>query len=207
MKKINILYSIALIFATLFFSCTASNETGEFVDTRDGRVYEWVKIGSQTWMSQNLSFVPDSGYLDGVSQEAIDKFGCSYNLATAKAVCPEGWHLPNEAEWTILFDCLGGKEVAGGKLKSPFAWGKLNNTSLVLFNLSGFSALPRSEKDIFAFFWVDTPTRCKETSYVLLSYYGKTAEIKKDKKRKKGNNNTNNFMPFRVVRCVKVDNK
>ena len=34
-----------------------------------------------------------------------------------KNVCPTGWHVPSDAEWTTLTTYLGGESVAGGKLK------------------------------------------------------------------------------------------
>lgn len=58
-----------------------------------------------------------------------------------KGVCPEGWHLPSNAEWTILANSLGGESVAGGKLReSGTAHWIGPNTDAT--NESGFSGLP-----------------------------------------------------------------
>ena len=58
-----------------------------------------------------------------------------------KNICPSGWHVPSDAEWTILTDELGGLSVAGGKIKEE---GSLNwktpNTGAT--NTSLFTALP-----------------------------------------------------------------
>ncbi|MCK5839899.1 MAG: hypothetical protein KAG99_08620, partial [Bacteroidales bacterium] len=36
----------------------------------------------------------------------------------AQGICPSGWHIPTDAEWTDLENYLGGGSVAGGKMKS-----------------------------------------------------------------------------------------
>ena len=79
-------------------------------------------------------------------------------------ICPSGWHVPTDAEWTILTDILGGLNVAGGKMKSTGTtyW---SSESAGTDNSSGFSALPggyRGSDDSFssirdfAFFWSAT---------------------------------------------------
>ena len=94
-------------------------------------------IGTQTWMAENLRsttlndgtdipFVPDvtawaalttPGYCWFQSDSL--GYGALYNWYTVNTgkLCPEGWHVPADEEWTILTDFLGGKSVAGGKLK------------------------------------------------------------------------------------------
>jgi len=63
------------------------------------------------------------------------------NISCHKNVCPLGWHVPNDAEWTTLTDYLGGASVAGGKMKESFTahWGTPNTNAV---NSSGFTALP-----------------------------------------------------------------
>jgi uncharacterized protein (TIGR02145 family) len=58
-----------------------------------------------------------------------------------KNLCPTGWHVPNNAEWTTLIDFLGGETVAGGKMKTTGAtqWKSLNMGET---NSSGFSGVP-----------------------------------------------------------------
>ena len=61
--------------------------------------------------------------------------------ADGQGVCPDGWHLPTVAEWTILIDYLGGENVAGGKMKETgtMHWHFPNEGAT---NESGFTALP-----------------------------------------------------------------
>jgi uncharacterized protein (TIGR02145 family) len=58
---------------------------------------------------------------------------------STKNICPSGWHVPTDAEWTTLLDSLGGRSVAGGKLKSILLWNSPNTDA---DDSSGFSALP-----------------------------------------------------------------
>ena len=62
-----------------------------------------------------------------------------------QGVCPDGWHLPTDAEWTTLTDYLGGQIVAGGKMKEigTTHWSSPNEGA---DNSSGFSALPSGNR-------------------------------------------------------------
>ena len=63
------------------------------------------------------------------------------NPSGVQGVCPAGWHLPSDAEWTQLTDYLGGTEVAGGKLKETGTthWKSPNAAAT---NETDFTALP-----------------------------------------------------------------
>lgn len=114
---------------------------GTFTDSRDGKVYQTVKIGEQVWMAENLAYKPASGNYWAYDNEAdnIAVYGYLYDWETARNVCPTGWHLPTDAEWTQLTDYLGGVEDAGGKLKATTQW---NSQNAGATNESGFAALP-----------------------------------------------------------------
>jgi len=133
-------------------------EKGTFTDNRDGQTYNWIKIGEQIWMEENLAFIPHvspvdeqggiwvSGYSGLVVDSAITKdtyqnYGCLYDWTTARESCPDGWHLPSRSEWSILIDYMGDHNFAGGNLKATgiSLWSSPNTGAT---NESGFSALP-----------------------------------------------------------------
>ena len=73
-------------------------------------------------------------------------YGALYNWfvvdpANPKKIAPKGWHIPSDAEWTILIDFLGGERVAGDKMRETgFVHWSNQNTSAS--NESGFTGLP-----------------------------------------------------------------
>lgn len=94
-------------------------------------------------MSENLRFKPDSGnyWAYNNNDTDVNTYGYLYDWETANIVCPNGWHLPSDAEWAELSNKLGGSSVAGGKMKVPDTsyWNPPNKDAT---NSSGFSALP-----------------------------------------------------------------
>lgn len=119
---------------------TSANKFGRFKDPRDGKVYKTIKIGTQIWMAENLAFKTSTGCrVYGNNNFYISVYGYLYSWESAKNVCPSGWHLPTDAEWTALIAYLGGEDVAGGKLKSTSNWASPNKGAT---NSSGFAALP-----------------------------------------------------------------
>jgi len=120
--------------------------------------YKIKQIGTQVWMAENLNYdVPGSkcygedgkvynsktgNYDLTLSNSEIQancaKYGRLYDWETAKTVCPAGWHLPNDAEWTALMDFVGGASTAGKKLKATSGWNSNGNGT----DEFGFSALP-----------------------------------------------------------------
>lgn len=118
-----------------------SGSKGTFTDIRDNKTYNWVKIGNQIWMAENLAYKPSSGNYWAYDNNSgnVSKYGYLYDWETAKNVCPAGWHLPSDAEWTTLTNYLGGERIAGGKMKATSGW-KSPNTGAT--NSSGFTALP-----------------------------------------------------------------
>ncbi|MCX6257376.1 MAG: fibrobacter succinogenes major paralogous domain-containing protein [Bacteroidia bacterium] len=148
-------------------SCKTNNDT---VSDIDGNVYHTVTIDTQVWMAENLK---TTQYSDGIAiplltentalsnkstpgycwsdNDSTNKntYGALYNWYTIKTdkLCPKGWHVPSDADWTILTDYLGGLRLAGGKLKSKTDWSSPNDIEAT--NSSCFSALPggHSESD------------------------------------------------------------
>jgi uncharacterized protein (TIGR02145 family)/uncharacterized repeat protein (TIGR02543 family) len=122
-------------------------DTLTFTDSRDNKVYKKVKIGTQTWMAENLKYKGDAasgagwGWRSncyGNDSSNCEKYGSLYTWNNAMKACPADWHLPSDAEWTTLIDYAGGLKIAGGKLKSKTGWKNNGNGT----DDYGFSALP-----------------------------------------------------------------
>ena len=154
--------------------------SGTTVTDIDGNVYHTVKIGAQTWMVENLR---TTRYNDGTAIPLVTgntawgslttpgycwynndianktPYGALYNwyaVNTGK-LCPTGWHVATDAEWTQLTDYLGGENVAGGKMKEAgLSHWQSPNTGAT--NSSGFTALPGGY-------------RSTDGSFYLLAYY------------------------------------
>lgn len=133
----------------LFGLVVKAQETGTLSDTRDGKSYKTVKIGTQWWMSENLAFKTNGSFAYKNDEKNVQNYGRLYTYETAKNACPTGWHLPLDDDWLILEKTLGLKikneeEIGergvktkiGIKLKSTNEW-KTKGT-----NESGFNALP-----------------------------------------------------------------
>jgi len=82
---------------------------------------------------------------DTVNDGLYGKLYNHYAVTDSRGLCPTGWHVPSDAEWTTLENQLGGSSVAGGALKStatqptPGGWTSPNTGAT---NSSGFAALP-----------------------------------------------------------------
>ncbi|MCL2101916.1 MAG: hypothetical protein FWH22_09430, partial [Fibromonadales bacterium] len=133
------------------YSTATMKGSGTFMDNRDDQIYKWVIIGSQVWMAENLNYNASGSLCHDNSTSNCDTYGRLYNWNTAmsnaassnatpsgvQGVCPQGWHLPSDAEWGILVkyvdpnwtsDSWDGN-VSGTKLKA--------NSSLWLFGGAG----------------------------------------------------------------------
>lgn len=81
--------------------------SGIFVDERDGTKYNWVKIGNQIWMTQNLTFKIDSGcYAYKNWWKRARKNGYLYTWVAAQKAAPKGWHVPSGKEYKFMLNNL-----------------------------------------------------------------------------------------------------
>ena len=95
----------------LLLSCEEESITlNQFVDERDGETYEYIEIGNQTWMTENLRYVTPAP-----ADYYISNYGILYTWESANRICPAGWHLPTQDEWLQLIDYLG--DNSGAALK------------------------------------------------------------------------------------------
>ena len=125
----------------------------------EGYWYNTTEIGGQCWFSENVRFLPEvspsSEGSDAVPHAYVydyqgadvelakitlnyHQFGVLYNFPAVEewGLCPSGWHVPTDAEWTAMTSSLGSDIFAGSMMKSDFgdSWSGTN--------LSGFSGLP-----------------------------------------------------------------
>jgi uncharacterized protein (TIGR02145 family) len=141
--------------------CVSSYGTASDVD---GNTYQTVKIGTQIWTRENLkttkfkdgtaiSLVTDNtawgalttpGYCwyNNDATTYKNTYGALYNWNTVgtNKLCPTGWHVPTDVEWTILTNFLGGESIAGGKMKETgtLHWAAPNTGAT---NETGFTSL------------------------------------------------------------------
>jgi len=73
--------------------------------------------------------------------QSLNEYGRLYNwyaVDDARGLCPSGWHVPTDEEWTVMTDHLGGESISGGQMKTTYGWFGGGNG----MNLAGFSGLP-----------------------------------------------------------------
>jgi uncharacterized protein (TIGR02145 family) len=147
---------------------------GSGVTDIDGNFYPSIIINGQEWMQQNLAVTKyrngdpiPTGYYNSTWQNTTNgvyaiynndaanntSYGKLYNwyaVNDSRGVCPTGWHVPGDAEWTILENSLGGSSVAGGKMKSTTGYNSPNNGGT---NESGFTGLPGGNRDLYGTYY------------------------------------------------------
>ena len=127
-------------------------DKNSLTDSRDGRTYRTVVIGSQTWMAENLNFETANSYCYDDKPSNCTKYGRLYAWGAAmdsaglwsangndcgndkecsptyplRGVCPDGWNLPTKAEFETLISSIGDEWVVGGKLRSKTGWNHSN---------------------------------------------------------------------------------
>lgn len=190
---------------TGLFAQTPSSNT---VTDMDNNVYQTVIIGPQEWMAENLK---TSKYNDGTAIPLVtdnkawsnlttpgycwnsndtfsykDIYGVLYNWYTIETgkLCPSGWHIPTDAEWTILFDFMNdSSEIAADKFKEPGTthWKDKKSDAT---NETSFTALPGGGRyrygafasvDFYRYWWSATESGTKNAW--LWFMYSKSREV------------------------------
>lgn len=158
MKKVITVCAILLSFVL------EAQQSGEFIDKRDGKTYKTTVIGTQTWMAENLNvskFRNGDPILEAKTPEEWsnaardrkaawcyfgndpkngEKFGKLYNffaVSDPRGLAPEGWNVPSNDEFSEMINDCGTMTDAFIKLKAGEDWGDKKGT-----NSLGFKALP-----------------------------------------------------------------
>ena len=200
----------SLVIASLSFLLIACSES--FTDPRDGRSYDVVKIGSLTWMAENLNYETETSACPDGDSRNCKRLGRLYSWVEAKSVCPEGWRLPTSADFAELISAASGDDarpLAGAALKAKDGWFKKGNGT----DDFGFNALPAGYRGAiskaddgtisggkfdgiggYAYFWSATEDSENPESnayYMFLAFNSKSASVNSFSKN-----------DYRSVRCV-----
>ncbi len=163
---LDVVFTINLILEVPGLPCPGMPTITDF----DGNIYNTVLIGEQCWMKENLI---TTHFNNGIPVENItdyfdwfsniigayswynndiswkECYGALYNwyaVNSANGICPIGWHVPTDDEFTALTDYLGGTNLAGGKMKSmratPEPHPRWESPNTEATNESNWSAYP-----------------------------------------------------------------
>jgi len=203
----NIFMSTIMNFITMSAAFGQTFTCGDtLIDTRDGQKYPTVQIGAACWMKKNLnygtavpSYTSTTFHSDMANNSVVEKYAYNndntklltygglyewdelMNYTTAQVgqgICPNGWHVPTDAEWQTMIAAAGGTLITpnggygGNKLKNigeGFGAGAGTNTS-------GFSAKHGGDRDSYgifyglnlrSIFWTSTPNGPGAYQYTL----------------------------------------
>jgi uncharacterized protein (TIGR02145 family) len=204
------------------FTTLAPGFTCGDIVSYEGKTYNTIQIGTQCWFQENLNVGTKINGSQNQSNNSIIEKYCYNDLESncdvygglyqwnemmqysttpgVQGICPTGWHLPTDAEWTTLTDYLGGAGVAGGKMKEAGTahWSPPNTGAT---NSSGFTALPGGSRanngnfygfTLNAYFW-------SSTEYSSAYAWGRDLYYNDEDVDRNYNLKTNGFS----VRCVR----
>jgi uncharacterized protein (TIGR02145 family) len=182
-----IVFTVTILFV-LLISCKKKDDVESGVRDQDGNLYETITIGSQEWMAENLKTtklndgtdipnVTDDSEWSALTSSALcwydnnestnkNTYGALYNwyAASSGKLCPQGWHVPTDQEWTSLenylaangynYDGSTGSNNYAIALASVNGWtpaqetGAVGNTDFPeKRNSTGFNGLPGGVRD------------------------------------------------------------
>jgi uncharacterized protein (TIGR02145 family) len=228
---------LAVPFAVVMIEGTAEG----VVTDAEGNVYATVTIGNQVWMAENLSTSKFSNgdsipmvydnlpwqqatviqspaacfyNNDSINDTPMGKLYNWYAVIDSRNVCPSGWHIPSDAEWSQLIVHLDSLTIVGDDVESSLVGAQIKSTGLQFWlapntgavNQSGFSALPGGKRpatglyypifeyySYYGYFWSSTSSQTPGLAYDRYLDYASTAILRTTSPKGEG----------KSVRCVK----
>ena len=151
----------------------------------------------EKWLAENLNYKTQDSYCYNDNESNCKKHGRLYSWKAALYACPVGWHLPGNIDFKTLYESVGGKQVAGKKLKNKEGWNNNGNGT----DDFGFSALSAGAKDnngryivegYLTLFWGSMEKDCDKAFGLLLNFGADSVNLESGSK------------DFRwSVRCIK----
>ncbi len=134
-----------------------------------------ISLGSSTSTSTAYRYYPDNnslnvstyGYLYNWKAVMRNSSSSPANPSGVQGICPNGWHVPSDAEWTRLTDyvssqseyvCGSNSSYIAKALASSTGWSSSSNTCAVgnnpsANNATGFSAVPAGGYDGYYYYF------------------------------------------------------
>jgi uncharacterized protein (TIGR02145 family) len=201
-------YKKVKLSAVLVLSFVLTTIHAQTVKDIDENIYKTLTLGTQTWMAENLKttkyrngdviktttsskdirdeVAPQYQWASEGKESNVTTYGrlyTWYTVADNRGICPIGWHVPTDADWSALTTFLGGEVVAYSKLKESgeIHWNKYDTGT----NETGFTALPgglRSSRGPFidigesCYWWSSNESGpadawCRQMNYNMYSVY------------------------------------
>lgn len=150
MRLINLLKIVML--TIVLVTTVGDRQELSLTDARDGTSYELVQIGEQTWIKENIRFMPENAERMALREEGDwETFGTYYSWHLAQTACPEGFHLPTLEEWQERIGTYEGSlNTRAGKLVHVSA----KDSSLVYGGMVNNGQLRAKER--MGLFWTAT---------------------------------------------------
>lgn len=178
-KKLLLLF----VFSLLILSCSSSEDSvqnsndinvpGQYIYDVDNNLYQTVGICNQTWMKSNLlvkhyrngDAIPECVNFSDWDNLTSGAYRISnglifynwYAITDPRGLAPQGYHVPNNNEWTELVNCLGNNNQVGFKLKESAVgawWGNSGSNNASGFSATGEGFLDGGTHSYFRFYGV-----------------------------------------------------
>ena len=165
-----------LIIALMVISFSSLSQTkGTFTDTRDGKVYKTITIGTQTWMAENLNYNAENSWCYENSSSNCDKYGRLYDWNAANKACPNGWHLPSKSEFETLLSYVGG---SGSNAYNALKVGGTSSFNALYGGLRYGDSGEFENIGTYGYCWTSSLARAGRASYMDVSEkYGANVEL------------------------------